>query len=143
MTPMIWLTIFIICLVIEFIRIELYGVCGAAGALAGLLANVIGLNVFLQIVIAVAVAGFLIVVARPVAMKYVMRARREKQLMDLEGCDAIVTCRIDNMADSGVVRIGNKNWAARSNRPNDVINEGEVVKVVKMRGDVAYVDHRK
>ena len=140
---MIWLTIFIICLVIEFIRIELYGVCGAAGALAGLLANVIGLNVFLQIVIAVAVAGFLIVVARPVAMKYVMRARREKQLMDLEGCDAIVTCRIDNMADSGVVRIGNKNWAARSNRPNDVINEGEVVKVVKMRGDVAYVDHRK
>ena len=143
MTPMIWLTIFIICLVIEFIRIELYGVCGAAGALAGLIANIAGLNAFLQIVIAVAVAGFLIVVARPVAMKYVMRARREKQLMDLEGCDAIVTCRIDNMADSGVVRIGNKNWAARSNRPNDVINEGEVVKVVKMRGDVAYVDHRK
>ena len=140
---MIWLTIFIICLVIEFIRIELYGVCGAAGALAGLIANIAGLNAFLQIVIAVAVAGFLIVVARPVAMKYVMRARREKQLMDLEGCDAIVTCRIDNMADSGVVRIGNKNWAARSNRPNDVINEGEVVKVVKMRGDVAYVDHRK
>ena len=143
MTPMIWLTILIICLVIEFIRIELYGVCGAAGALAGLIANVAGLNVFLQIVIAVAVAGFLTVVARPVGMKYVMRARREKQRMELEGCDAIVTCRIDNMADSGVVRIGNKNWAARSNRPNDVINEGEVVKVIKMRGDVAYVDHRK
>ena len=62
--------------------------------------------------------------------------------MDLEGRDAIVTCRIDNMADEGIVRIGNKNWAARSNRPNDVINEGEVVRVIKMRGSVAYVDRK-
>ena len=143
MTPMIWLTIIIVCLVIEFIRIELLGACGAIGALGGLIACVAELNTFLQIVICVCIAGFLLIVVRPVGMKYVMNARREKQLMELEGCDAIVTCRIDNMAESGVVRIGNKNWAARSNRPNAVINEGEVVKVIKMRGNVAYVDLRK
>ena len=38
MTPVIWLTILIICLVIEFVRIELIGACGAVGALAGLIA---------------------------------------------------------------------------------------------------------
>ena len=142
MTPMIWLAILIVCLVIEFIRIELYGACGAVGALAGLITCIAGLNTFIQIVAAAAVIGFLIVVVRPVCMKYVARARRENRIMDLEGRDAIVTCRIDNMADEGVVRIGNKNWAARSNRPNDVINEGEVVRVIKMRGDVAYVDRK-
>ena len=63
--------------------------------------------------------------------------------MDLEGCDAIVTCRIDNAAGLGVVRIGAKNWSARSNRPNAVINEGELVTVIKMRGNVAYVDYKR
>ena len=38
---------------------------------------------------------------------------REKQLMELEGSDAVVTCRIDNAAGLGVIRIGNRNWKAR------------------------------
>lgn len=143
MTPRIWLTVLIICLVIEFIRIELIGACGAVGALAGLTVCLCGYDAIWQIAAAVVVTGILFFEARPVGMKYIMRYRREKDLMDLEGCDAVVTCRIDNAARSGIVRIGNKNWSARSNRPNAVINEGEVVTVIKMRGDVAYVDLRK
>lgn len=143
MTPMVWLIILIICLVIEFVRIELIGACGAGGALVGLVLNILGFNPFLQIAAAVAVAVFLFIVVRPAGMKYVIRARREKQLMELEGRDAIVTVRIDNTNESGVVRIGNKNWSARSNRPNGIIDEGEVVTVVAMRGDVAYVDRKR
>jgi len=140
---MVWLIILIICLVIEFVRIELIGACGAGGALVGLVLNILGFNLFLQIAAAVAVAVFLFIVVRPVGMKYIMRARREKQLMELEGRDAIVTVRIDNTNESGVVRIGNKNWSARSNRPNGIIDEGEVVTVVAMRGNVAYVDRKR
>ncbi|MCR5673709.1 MAG: NfeD family protein [Lachnospiraceae bacterium] len=143
MTPMIWLIILIICLVIEFVRIELIGACGGIGALAGLIVCILGFGNIWQIAAAVAVAVLLFVYVRPIGMKYVMRARREKRLMELEGCDAIVTCRIDNAAGLGVVRIGQKNWSARSNRPNAVINEGEVVTVIAMRGNVAYVDYKK
>lgn len=143
MTPMVWLIILIICLVIEFVRIELIGACGAGGALVGLVLNILGFNPFLQIAAAVAVAVFLFIVVRPAGMKFVIRARREKQLMELEGRDAIVTVRIDNTNESGVVRIGNKNWSARSNRPNGIIDEGEVVTVVAMRGNVAYVDRKR
>ena len=143
MTPLIWLIILIICLVIEFIRIELIGVCGAAGSVAGLILCIIGVDTLWQIVAAIAVAAVLFIFIRPIGMKYVMRARREKQLMELEGCDAVVTCRIDNAAGLGVIRIGGMNWSARSNRPNAVINEGEVVTVIKMRGNVAYVDYRR
>ncbi len=143
MTPMIWLIILIICLVIEFIRIELIGACGAVGALAGLLACIFDLATFIQIGIAIAVAAAMLILVRPVGMKYVMRARRERMLMDMEGCDAIVTARIDNAAGVGVVRIGNRNWQARSNRPNAIINEGEVVTVIAMRGNIAYVDYKR
>ena len=143
MTPMIWLIIIIVCLVIEFIRIELIGACGGAGALAGLIVCLLGFGNIWQIVAAVAVTAALFYFVRPIGMKYVMRARREKRLMELEGCDAIVTCRIDNAAGLGVVRIGNKNWSARSNRPNAVISEGELVTVIAMRGNVAYVDYKR
>ena len=60
MTPMVWLIILIICLVIEFVRIELIGACGAGGALVGLVLNILGFNPFLQIAAAVAVAVFLL-----------------------------------------------------------------------------------
>ena len=143
MTPFIWLIVLIICLVIEFIKIELVGACGAIGSLAGLILCLLGMETPWQIVAAVGVAALLFVFVRPLGMKYVMRARREKQLMDLEGCDAVVTCRIDNAAGLGVVRIGNKNWSARSNRLNAVINEGEVVTVIMMCGNVAYVDYKR
>ena len=143
MTPMIWLIILIICLVIEFIRIELIGASGAAGSLAGLVACLFGLADVWQILAAVAVTAIMLVLVRPVGMKYIMRARREGMLMDMEGCDAVVTSRIDNAAGLGVVRIGGRNWSARSNRPNAIINEGEVVTVIKMRGNVAYVDYRQ
>ncbi len=140
---MIWLIILIVCLVIEFIKIELIGACGACGSLAGLAACLFGLGSVWQILIAIAVTAIMFVWVRPIGMKYVMRARREKELMELEGCDAIVTARISNAEGLGVVRIGGKNWSARSNRPNAVIREGEVVTVIKMRGNVAYVDYRK
>ena len=140
---MIWLIILIVCLVIEFIKIELIGACGACGSLAGLAACLFGLGSIWQILIAIAVTAIMFVWVRPIGMKYVMRARREKELMELEGCDAIVTARISNAEGLGVVRIGGKNWSARSNRPNAVIREGEVVTVIKMRGNVAYVDYRK
>ena len=135
--------IIIAALVIEFIRIELYGACAAAVALVGLILCIAGLDDIWQIAVAAAVAAALVVLVRPVGMKYVMRARRDKELLSLEGCDAVVTCRIDNANNEGIVRIGGRNWSARSNRPNGVIREGEVVTVIAMRGEVAYVDIKR
>ena len=143
MTPFVWLMIIIAALVIEFIRIELYGACAAAGALVGLILCIAGLDDIWQIAVAAAVAAALVVLVRPVGMKYVMRARRDKELLSLEGCDAVVTCRIDNANNEGIVRIGGRNWSARSNRPNGVIREGEVVTVIAMRGEEAYVDIKR
>ena len=53
MTPFVWLIILIICLVIEFIKIELIGACGAAGSVVGLVTCIFDLNPFIQIAAAV------------------------------------------------------------------------------------------
>lgn len=143
MTPMIWMILMIILLVIEFIRIEFIGACGAMGALCGLIANLCGLNVVLQIVIAIGVTLLLLVTVRPVAMKAINRMKRESDIQNLVGADAIVICAIDNSQGVGVVEINGRQWSARSHRPNAVIREGEVVKVVAMNKNTAIVDDRK
>lgn len=143
MSPMVWVVLLIGFLIFEFVKANLYGLCGAAGCLAGIIAFAFSLHPAIQIVIAIAVAMLLIFTARPVGMKYVNRIKKHNKMLDLEGSDAIVICKIDNAQGVGVVNIAGSEWAARSNRPNAVFNEGEVVKVIAMRNGKAYVDYKK
>ena len=143
MSPMVWVIILIVCLVYEFVRADLYGASGALGALAGLIAYAFSLHVAIQVGIAVIVIALMIFEARPIGMKYVNKIKKHNKMLDLEGRDGIVICRIDNAQGLGIVNIGGSEWSARSNRPNTVFNEGDVVTVVAMRDGKAYVDYRK
>lgn len=143
MSPMIWAVLIIAFLIWEFVKADLYGVCGALGSVGGLIAFALSLHPVLQVVIAIAIAALLVVFARPVGMKYVNRIKKHNKMLDLEGSDAIVICRVDNAQGVGVVNICGKEWSARSNRPNTVFNEGEVVKVIAMRNGKAYVDYKR
>lgn len=143
MTPGIWVVILLIALIAEFVTMELYGACVSVGAIGALVGYLFGLNIFLQLIILVAITGFLLVVARPVGMKYVSRIKKESRRLSLVGADAVVICAIDNSAGVGVVAINGTQWQAKSHRPNAIIREGEVVKVVAMNGNVAIVDDMK
>lgn len=143
MSPMVWVVLLIAFLIFEFVKANLYGVCGAAGCLGGIVAFAFSLHPVLQFVIAIAIAAILIFTVRPVGMKYVNKIKKHNAMLSLEGSDAIVICRIDNAQSVGVVNIAGHEWAARSNRPNTVFNEGEVVKVIAMRNGKAYVDYKR
>ena len=143
MTPGVWVVILLIALVAEFITMELYGACISVGAVGALVGYLFGLNIFLQLVIIVAVTGFLLIVVRPVGMKYVSRIKKESKRLRLVGADAVVICAVDNSQGVGVVAINGTQWKAKSHRPNAIIKEGEVVKVVAMNGNVAIVDDMK
>ena len=129
MSPMVWVVLLLACLVYEFIKANLFGACGAIGAVAGLIAYAFSVHPILQFLIALFVCGALIFTARPVGMKYVNKIKQHNKMLDLEGSDAIVICRIDNAQGVGVVNIAGHEWSARSNRPNAIFNEGEVVTV--------------
>lgn len=143
MSPMVWVVLLIAFLVYEFVKANLYGACGAAGALLGLVAYAFSLHPVLQVLIAIAVCAAMIFGFRPIGMKYVNKIKQHNKMLDLEGADAVVICRIDNAQGVGVVNIGGREWAARSNRPNAIFNEGEVVTVRAMRDGKAYVDYKR
>lgn len=143
MSPMVWVVLILAGLVVEFVRADLFGACGAIGALGGLIAYAFSLHPVFQILIVIVICAALVFLARPVGMKYVNRIKKHNKMIDLEGSDAIVICRIDNAQGVGVVNINGHEWAARSNRPNAIFNEGEVVTVRAMRDGKAYVDYKR
>lgn len=139
----VWLGIMVVLLVAEFITMELYGACGAIGALAGFIVMLFDLPLAVQIVAAVVVAGTLVVLARPIGMKYINQIRKESRMQNLVGADAIVIRTINSAKGMGMVTIDGKAWSAKSHRPNAVIEVGQVVKVVAMQNNTAIVDDRR
>jgi len=138
-----WVIIIVALLVFEIVRMELYGACLSVGALVGLILSALELPLYVQIPAAVIVGVILVFTVRPVGMKYMSRMKRQNRVLNLVGRDAIVICQIDNSAGVGVVSVGGKQWSARSNRPNAVIAEGELVTIVAMRNNTAIVDDKK
>ena len=59
----------------------------------------------------------------------------------LVGRDAVVLERIANHEGVGCVRIGGEVWTARSYDEDEVIDAGERVQVVEIRGATALVMH--
>lgn len=139
----VWAIIITVLLVFEMLRMELYGACLAVGAIVGLVTCAFNLPLYVQIPAAVVVGVILIFTVRPVGMKYISRIKKESRALNLVGKDAIVICKIDNAAGVGVISVAGKQWSAKSHRPNAVIAEGEVVKIVAMKDNTAIVDDRK
>lgn len=138
----VWIVLIIALLVVELIKMELVGACGAVGSACGLIAYFLGLNWYFQVPIAIIVTLLLIVLVRPIGLKYVNRMKKESDKQNLVGLDAIVLTTIDNAQGVGVVSINGKQWSAKSHRPNTVISAGTLVKVVAMNKNTAIVDDR-
>lgn len=143
MNPTVWLVIFIIALSAECVTMSLRSASFAPGALVSAVMCFAGLPVWAQIVAFLVVTAIMMVLVRPRLAREFNRQKRQHRLDQLIGRDAIVICEIENAHGVGVVNIGGREYRARSNRPNAIISEGTLVKVVEMRGDVAIVDDNK
>ena len=112
----------------------------AAGVAA--IVSLLGAGAALSAVVFVATSTLVFATLRPVA-------RRHRQLPPsirtgaaaLVGRPAIVLERIANDEGVGCVRIGGEVWTARSYDDDEVIDAGERVEVVEIRGATALVMH--
>jgi len=105
---------------------------------AGAVAATLGAAVWLQLVIfiagSVASVGFL----RPIARAHLhMPAALRTGTAALEGAHAVVLQRVDR--DGGRVKIGGEEWSARAFMPDQVLEPGTRVEVVKIEGATALV----
>ena len=81
-------------------------------------------------------------VCRPLAMKYFNKETIQTNANSLIGKKAVVIQEIDNLAQTGQVRINDIEWTARS-ADDEKIGEGTVVTIEEIRGVKLIVKQNK
>ena len=85
METMGWLIIFIVLIVIELLTMGLTTIWFAGGALAALLMSVLGFGMPVQVVVFIIVSVLLLVLTRPIAVKYFNQNRQKTNVESLIG----------------------------------------------------------
>lgn len=129
----IWLVILAVLIVIEIATLGLTTIWFAGGALAALVASLVGGPLWLQIALFLAVSVLLLIFTRPVAVKYMNKGVQKTNVDEVLGETGIVIQKIDNLKAEGRVMLKGMEWTARS-KDGQNIEEGKVVKVTAVEG---------
>ena len=134
----VWLALLILFAIAEAATVGLVSVWFAAGALVALLSTFFTANIWVQIVLFLAVSIAAMAVMRPLARKYVLPTVVPTNADRVIGREAVVTEAIDNLSGKGAVVIFGVAWTARS-EDGSPIAEGTVVTVNRIEGVKLFV----
>lgn len=134
MEPFIWLAVLAVLLIVEAITAGLTTIWFAGGALAAAVASYLGAGAFVQWILFLCVSLVLLIFTRPLAVKYMNRGVAKTNVNSLIGQKAVVIQEIDNLAQTGQVRISDIEWMARTSLDGDKIPEETIVIIKEIQG---------
>ena len=129
-----WLAIFVILLIIEIVTMGLTTIWFAGGALAAMAAGLIGFETGIQILVFLVVSVLLLVLTRPIAVKYFNQERQKANAESLIGQQALVLEDIDTLQAAGLVEVRGQEWSAKTDEPNGKIAKNKVVVIEGIQG---------
>lgn len=130
----IWLIVLVISVILEAATLSLVSIWFAGGALTALLANLLHLPIWIQVVLFLLESLVLLLLTRPLAMRYFNRDRTRTNVDSFIGQEGIVLERVVNLQAKGKVMLNGMEWSARSHREDEEIAEGTVVEVAAVSG---------
>lgn len=130
----IWLILLVLSIGIEAATLGLASIWFAGGALVALIASAFHVPLAVQIILFFGVSILLLILTRPIAVKYFNKNREKTNAESLVGKQAIVTGAIDNIQGTGQVVVAGQEWTARCEEENGRLPEGTVVSIVAIRG---------
>lgn len=129
----IWLIITGVLILVEIITLGLASIWFAGGALVAGIVAALGAHWLVQILVFAVVSLVLFIFTRPVATKHLMKDIEKTNADSLIGKEGIVKQAIDNLEETGVVKLQGMEWTARS-ADDSKIAEGEQVIVERISG---------
>ncbi len=138
-----WLVLVVVMLVIEIITLGLTTLWFAGGALVAFVASLFGAPLIVQIILFLVVSIILLLVTRPLAVKYFNKDRIRTNAESLIGVQAIVISEINNLQGIGQVTVGGQEWSAKAKDSQRNFQPGEVVRVVEIQGVKLIVEEDK
>lgn len=134
----VWVAVIILCVTIEAFTLDLSAIWFAAGGVAALIAASLSLGIPTQLIIFVLFSAALLALVRPFCRKFLKTKNEPTNADRIIGETAVVTEQIDNLHETGAVKVFGTVWTARS-EDDAVIEPGETVKIVAIRGVKAVV----
>ena len=138
-TGIYWLAALIAFCVLEAVTAGLTSIWFAIGTLGALAANGLGLSIWVQIGVFLALSGLSMLLIRPLAQKLLIPGFSPTNADRIIGKTAMVTEEIDNILGSGLVSISGQVWTARSQN-DTIIPAGKQVRVLRIEGVKVYVE---
>ena len=134
MDPIMWLGILAVLLVIEGLTTALTTIWFAGGALAAAIACGLGAGVVTQLLLFFCVSLALLFFTRPAAMKLLNKNTEKTNANSLLGKSAVVIQEINDLAQTGQVRINDIEWMARTSDDSVTIPVDTVVIIKAVHG---------
>lgn len=129
-----WLGLFVVLILIELFTVGLTTIWFAAGALAGMAANLLGANLPVQIIVFLAVSCVLLIFTRPWAMKHLNQKRTKTNYESQIGKVILITEKVDNLAQTGKSVVDGQEWTVRTRNKKEVLEKGSLAKVMDVSG---------
>lgn len=134
----IWLALMVLFLVVEGATVVMASLWFAFGALAAMVASILGAAVWLQIVVFFIVSAALLACLRPMVKKHFTPKLSATNVDAVIGARGYVTSDIDNVSATGSVKLGAMEWTARS-ATGESIPAGTMVRVEHIEGVKVFV----
>lgn len=134
-----WIAATVAFVALEAATVGLVSIWFAVGSACALIAAALNAQFWVQLVVFIAVSAVVLAFLRPVARKYLKVRARPTNADKVLGAVCPVTEAIDNIAGTGAVLAGGKEWTARS-FSGAAIPAGEKVRAVAIRGVTLMVE---
>ena len=128
-----WIVLLVVLIIIEAATAQLVTIWFAAGAAAALVAELCGLEQWLQWVIFIAVSAVALIATRPLVRKITQKTVQPTNADRCIGQIAVVTEDISNIDGKGQVHVNGITWTARSSDGSDIKKDERVI-VEKIEG---------
>ena len=128
----VWLAVMIAALILEAVSMQLFSIWFAAGALAALLADLCGAELWLQIILFLVVTIVSLFATRPLTKR--LRAQKEPTNADrCVGQTVVVLEDIDNVNGTGLIKVEGQIWTART-ADGSLVPAGDFVRTLEIQG---------
>ena len=128
-----WLVALIMLAAAEAATVGLVCIWFAGGALVALIAAGVGAPLWLQITLFLIVSAVLIALLRPMVRKIILPRKTATNADRHLGKTALVTEEINNLHETGAVKLDGVIWTARA-KDDQVIPVGTVIRVLDIQG---------
>ncbi len=137
-SALIWFILMVFFIAVESSTVVLVSLWFAIGALAAMVASLLGGQLWLQIVLFFGVSAGMLALLRPILRKHFTPKLLRTNVDAMIGSTGLVTVSIDNTVSQGQVKLGAIEWTARS-ATNEKIEAGTLIKVDRIEGVKVYV----